>query len=148
MREMIEKLPYYMAYPMPDIDDGRAERLDYDYMRSLYPDTPKRLLPYVEEECDRMEYANSMVYDEYPDRLQLRLMCGRIMKNVEKYEKDMFEEDGQEEGDSCSCSGMKKDWIRDMTEILLYQELYKRRSDRRRGLAGMWSIVGKDKRTG
>ncbi len=59
-----------MAYPVPfSYDDERTERMDIDYLRSMYPDLPKRILPYVEEECDRMEYENSMVYDQYPDKL-------------------------------------------------------------------------------
>ena len=52
---MDQKLPYYMAYPMTlDFEDERAERMDYEYLRSMYPEIPKTILPYVEEECDRM----------------------------------------------------------------------------------------------
>ena len=84
---MNQKLPYYMAYPMPlAYDDERVERMDLEYMKSLYPALAKRILPYIEEECDRMEYGNSVIYDEYPDRLQLRMMCGRIYENVRKNE--------------------------------------------------------------
>lgn len=116
---MNQKLPYYMAYPMPFVfDDERTERMDLEYLKSLYPDIPKRLLPYVEEECDRMEYDNSMVYDEYPDKLQLRLMCARACRNIEKNEKGIYDDD------------MGK--IRDLVEVMMYQELYKRRCDHRR----------------
>ena len=80
---MNSKLPYYMAYPMPlAYDDERMERRDYEYMKSLYPDTAKKVLPYVEEECDRNEYPCSMIYDEYPDRFSLRMMCNRIFDKV------------------------------------------------------------------
>lgn len=49
---MNEKMPYYMAYPMPfSYEDERTERMDLEYLRSMYPDLPKRILPYVEEEC-------------------------------------------------------------------------------------------------
>lgn len=71
-------------------DDERRERRDYEYMKSLYPETAKKILPYVEEECDRMGYQNSMIYDEYPDRLQLMLMCRRIYDNVRKQEKIFY----------------------------------------------------------
>ena len=82
---MENKLPFYMAYPVPLLyNDDRNARRDYDYMKSIYPDTAKRVLPYMEEECDRMEYDGSMMYDEYPDRLQLRLMCRRIYDKAEK----------------------------------------------------------------
>ena len=77
-----------MAYPLPlQYDDERKERRDYEYMKSLYPDVAKRLLPYIEEECDRMEYDNSMMYDEYPDQLQLRLMCRRVYDRMMREEK-------------------------------------------------------------
>ena len=116
---MDQELPYYMVYPMPlAFDDERIERMDFEYMKSLYPDIPKRILPYIEEECDRMEYENSMVYDEYPDKLQLGLMCGRACKNIEKNEKGIDKEEMRN--------------LRDLVEVMLYQELYKRRSDNRR----------------
>ena len=48
---MDNRLPYYMKYPMPQFyDDDRTDRRDYEYMKSVYPDTAKRLIPYVEEE--------------------------------------------------------------------------------------------------
>ena len=91
---MNPKLPYYMAYPMPlAYDDEKIERRDYEYMKSLYPVMAKRVLPYVEEECDRMAYQCSMMYDEYPDKLQLRMMCDRIYDNVRKHEKIFYEAD-------------------------------------------------------
>ena len=74
---MYQKLPYYMAYPIQTEYDEKAERTDLEYMKSLYPDLPKRILPYVEEECDRMEYTGSVMFDVYPDKLQLRIMCNR-----------------------------------------------------------------------
>ena len=117
---MQKKLPYYMVYPMPFVyDDGRREERDIEYMKSLYPDMAKRLLPYVEEECDRMEYQNSMMYDEYPDKLQLRMMCRRVHDNVKKNEW-MLNEDGEAEG------------LRDLLEVLVYEELMRRRRDSRR----------------
>lgn len=111
---MDNRLPYYMTYPMPLIyDDERMNRRDYDYMKSVYPDTAKRLIPFVEEECDRMEYDGSMMYDEYPDKLKLRLMCGRIYDRA----KDGEESPGK--------------WLRDMIEVMAYQELLRRRCEYR-----------------
>lgn len=148
---MDAKMPYYMAYPMPfSYDDERTERMDFEYMKSMYPDTAKRILPYVEEECDRMEYENSMVYDQCPDKLQLRLMCRRVYDNVRKHERMFFgdEEDaglpGLDGGQETGISGTARDRergregrsnspsLRDFIEVMLYQELYKRRCDHRR----------------
>ena len=111
---MENKLPFYMAYPVPMLyDDDRNARRDYDYMKSIYPDAAKRVLPYIEEECDRMEYDGSMMYDEYPDRLQLRLMCRRIYDKAEKEE---------------NAPGT---WLMDLIEVMTYQELCRRRAEHR-----------------
>lgn len=144
---MNERMPYYMAYPVPfSYDDERTERRDIEYLRSMYPDIPKRLLPYVEEECDRMEYENSMVYDQYPDKLQLKLMCRRICDNVGRHERFSFGDFGS--GDcACGCSAdqnaegerrqsgnnnIEAQSLRDLIEVMLYQEIYRRRCDHRR----------------
>lgn len=83
---MDEKLPYYMAYPMPLLyDDERQNQRDYEYMKSVYPGTAKRLIPYIEEECDRLEYTGSVMYDEYPDRLR----CCCFAKNLITQRKKM-----------------------------------------------------------
>ena len=111
---MEKRLPFYMVYPVPMLyDDDRNARRDYDYMKSIYPDTAKRILPYIEEECDRMEYDGSMMYDEYPDRLQLRLMCHRIYNKVEKEEEN------------------PGDWLMELVEVMTYQELCRRRAEHR-----------------
>lgn len=141
---MEQKLPYYMAYPMMlDFEEDRAERMDFEYLRSMYPEIPKKILPYVEEECDRMAYENSMIFDQYPDKLQLRLMCRRICDNVKKHEKMLSAEsltDFFSEGcrDSGRCgdrddrkSGREDSWLRDMVELMLYQELFRRRREHR-----------------
>ena len=111
---MENKLPFYMAYPVPLLyNDDRNARRDYDYMKSIYPDTAKRVLPYMEGECDRMEYDGSMMYDEYPDRLQLRLMCRRI-----------YDKAGEEEENPGA-------WLMDLIEVMTYQELCRRRVEHR-----------------
>ena len=112
---MDNKLPYYMAYPMPLLyDDDKIERRDFEYMKSLYPAAAKRILPFVEDECDRMEYDGSMFYDEYPDQLQLHLMCRRIYDKAAKQEEQAGE------------------WLSDLIKVMAYQELYKRRCDHRK----------------
>ena len=125
VKGMRQKLPYYMAYPMPLLyDDDRIERMDFEYMKSLYPEMPKKLLPYVEEECERMEYANSMMYDEYPDKLQLFLMCQRICKKIQENELEFRNYDEK--------NGKGKFPLQDLVEVMMYQELYKRRCDNRK----------------
>lgn len=123
---MENKLPYYMTYPMPLVyDDERRERMDFEYMKSMYPDAAKKLLPYIEDECDRMEFEGSMIYDEYPDRLQLTLIGKRLLENARK-DKAVLELEAGEKG------GKDGNWLRDLIQVMLYQEVYKRRCDYRK----------------
>ena len=119
-------MPYYMAYPMPmQYDDERMERRDFEYMKSMYPIAVKRLLPYVEEECDRMSYEGSMIYDEYPDQLQIYMMCSRICERVKK---DKVKDDTQMEMQVVHSD----ENLRDLIQLLLFQELFRRRTMHRR----------------
>lgn len=120
------RLPYYMAYPMPlQYDDERVERRDYEYMQSMYPMAVKRILPYVEEECDRMSYEGSMIYDEYPDQLQIYMMCNRVYEKVKKQKlKDDVEMEMQVSDHD--------EWLKNLVQIMLFQELFRRRNNHRR----------------
>jgi len=51
---------------------------DMERIKELYPQDAKRILKLVEEECDKMEYEGSMMFDEYPDRVMLKAICDRI----------------------------------------------------------------------
>ena len=112
---MDQRLPYYMAYPMPlQYDDERMERRDFEYMKSMYPIAVKQILPYVEMECDRMAYAGSVIYDEYPDQLQIRMMCNRVYDKVKKEKED------------------NDDWLKHLVQIMMFQEIHRRRCQYRR----------------
>ncbi len=122
------KLPYYAAYPMPLIyDDERCERRDFEYMKSMYPDAAKKMLPYIEDECDRMEYEGSMMFDEYPDHLQLVLMGKRILGKIKA-------EDALSEAEAAfkKEKDPNGDMLKDLIQVMLYQEIYKRRCDHRK----------------
>ena len=103
----------------------RAIALDFEYMKSMYPDAAKQLLPYIEDECDRVAYEGSVMFDEYPDQLQLHLMGRRVYDRAEKDQ--VIEKLIRSEG-----KGADESWIRDLIQVMLYQEIYKRRSDQRK----------------
>ena len=114
------RLPYYMAYPVPLLyDDDKLEKRDFEYMKRMYPDIAKTVLPYVEEECERMEYEGSMIYDEYPDQIQILMMRNRIYNKV----KELDQEDGESEKDG---------WMKELIQVILFHELHQRRRTRRK----------------
>ena len=134
---MEKYLPFYMVYGMEDYiknvvrwdEDVQLQR-DYDYMKSTYPNMTKRIMPYIEKECDRMEYTGSVMYDEYPDQLQIRLMCRRIMDKIIN-EDTIIKHEGKYS--MKRIPGESRDnWLQELIWVLTWQEILKRRSDYRK----------------
>ena len=132
---MDQKLPYYMAYPTPLLyDDERRERMDFEYMKSMYPDAAKQLLPYIEDECDRVAYEGSVMFDEYPDRVMVQKLCDDIYNKV--YDNTTAEVETEQYRDRRPGGGFppppppppRRDrGGRDLIEILLFDEMFRRR---------------------
>ena len=66
------------------------EEIQLSYWMSLYPEKIKKVQSRVEEACEALEYDSSPMYDEYPDRIFLRKICGEICERL--MEEDGFEE--------------------------------------------------------
>lgn len=114
--EYAGRMPFYLTYPMTNVYQTEKEyERDMELMKELYPRRMRKLLAYVEEECDKMEYEGSMMYDEYPDKLGLRLMCRRIYERAKEDEENPGE------------------WLHDLIEVMAYQELLRRRCEYRNG---------------
>ena len=79
------RMPFYMSYPVQNIYMTEMEyERDMERMKELYPEEAKQIQKLVEEECDQMEYEGSMMFDEYPDRVMLKVICDRIYQNATK----------------------------------------------------------------
>jgi hypothetical protein len=79
----VPKMPVYMSYPMQNLYLTEMEyEKDMDRMKELYPKEVGRIVECVEDECDRMEYEGSLMFDEYPDRLMIEMVVDRIQKKV------------------------------------------------------------------
>ncbi|MBP3542643.1 MAG: hypothetical protein J6J86_00275 [Lachnospiraceae bacterium] len=77
-------MPYFMAYPMMDgMDAEEKNQRDYEYMRQMYPKRLQRIKDIIEDECDKLEYEGSMMFDEYPDRLSLLQLCKKIEEQAQ-----------------------------------------------------------------
>ena len=76
------QVPFYMSYPqniyMTELEYDR----DMERMKELYPEEAKQIQGLVEEECDKLEYEGSMMFDEYPDRVTLKIICDRIYQKA------------------------------------------------------------------
>lgn len=118
-------LPFYMAYPgylRPEQENAILK--DMDYLQQTYPNEVKRYQKKVAEILDKIDYEGSMIYDEYPDRYTINRMAGTIVQILRSEE--------EKQGDN-PTNPEKWEWTRDMIQVLLCNEIYKRRHGGRRG---------------
>ena len=107
-------LPFYMAHPNYFGRDEEARLLrDLEYLQEMYPGDIRRYRRRIAEIMDRTDYEGSMIYDEYPDKYSLVALAKSIFKILEKEEANP---PGEE-----------------MIQVLLFNEVYKRRHGGRRG---------------
>ncbi len=57
---------------------------DLEYLQGLYPGHMKTLHEYVVSACDHLDYKNSPMYDEFPDRLLINQVCDSICSQIQK----------------------------------------------------------------
>lgn len=128
--------PFYMTYPMlmPYENQEEQER-DMEYLISMYPDAAKEIQVLIEEECDKMEYEGSLMFDDRPDKVMLMKICENIHDKVkDSVEEDFFEEEDINDGELFTMQyrpprrgQRRKVGIEDIIEILLFNEMYRRR---------------------
>ena len=144
--QQMRPMPYPPMYPYPDLymSEMETER-DLQYLQQMYPADAKRMQKKVEEELDKLEYEGSMMYDEYPDRVSMLLICDRIEKALarEDAERQAREEADMETDEDMNAMDMRRRGRgdrddprfdrgrRNLLEVLLFNEMHKRRCKRR-----------------
>ena len=112
-------LPFYMAYPGYQRPGGEQNLLqDLEYLQQMYPNEVKRSQRRVAEILDKADYEGAMIYDEYPDRCSLLALTKSICRVLENEEENAPAEE--------------------MVQVLLCNEVYKRRHGGRRGNIYSW----------
>lgn len=125
-------VPYYQLYGYPDafLEEQENER-DMQRLKEMYPEAAKDIMQYVEEECDKMEYEGSLMFDQHPDHI----MLGQIRNGIYDKVKDHYQMPQGEDKDEVFALNKEtrrryppgKNWLGDLIEVLLYQEMYRRR---------------------
>lgn len=111
-------LPFYLTYASPALYSGeRMQEREFALMKSYFPDTALKVQEKVEEECELLDYEGSRLYDEYPDRFMLYHICSQV--------KDEMASDA-------SAQEIPGNFLDDLIEVLVYQEISRRRCRRRR----------------
>lgn len=133
--------------PTPSLQESYEK--DYLFLKGLCPSVVRKIQVQIDEECDKLEYAGSCMFDEFPDKVHLSTIINTIYNKV----KDLDKEDLELQTEELSynpllgspyrpCTGMccppppplsdynlygRPNWLRDLIEILLYNEIIYRR---------------------
>ncbi len=111
-------------YPLYGYDNCEDLDRDLNYLKQLYPNTAKRIQKEIDEECDKLEYDGSVMFDEYPDKVTLEKIIDRVYERV----KDLEEETPQVEINSYFYPPRRRqNLLRDFVTIILLNEIFNRR---------------------
>lgn len=121
-------------------------------MKECYPRTAQKIMPVVEEVCNRMEHAGSRMYDEVPDKYMMQMLSRQIYEHVvqevlpeavqgglwvengkQKKPEDVYIDDEIFAMDSAKKvnRGDAELYLQELIMVLLYHELFTRRCMKR-----------------
>ena len=106
---------------------GNELRSEMDYLRGIYPSAAKRKQVLAEEACDLLEYPGSPMYDEYPDRVLLYKVSADIYDKAVPLEQTEHRRGRRRDRD-----------LMDVIQVLLFDEMHRRRGRRRRCCQRWW----------
>ena len=119
-------------YPIKDTDQMRWAR-DYSYFKTLFPQMSQEILGYVVDECDQLEYEGSVMSDEFPDRVAIEQIVGRIYEKT-SHLKDICTPKMPEADENLDVNAEdyynpqgKDDWLQNLITVILCFEMYYRR---------------------
>lgn len=105
-----------------DIDDR-----DRDYLKRMHPELNQRIQKHIDDECNRMDYDGSPMYDEYPDQETIEQMLDRIYERTVDEMPEVLEETDMERQRI-----PRYRLVRSLAGALLLSELFGRRQRFRR----------------
>ena len=82
------------------VENALAYQKDVEYMKQLLPSSLQVIQAEIDEECDKLEYSGSVMFDEFPDKNHLRMIVDNIMHRLTDSETD-----GEVSGQSLDWDG-------------------------------------------
>lgn len=80
------------------VENALAYNKDVEYMKQLFPSALQVIQSAVDDECDKLEYSGSVMFDEYPDKTHLQMIVDNIMLRLTASDED--DADGEVHGAS------------------------------------------------
>lgn len=113
-------------YLMDRIEPEQMEE-DWLYMKQLYPNIARKLLGYIEDAADRLEYENSVMFDRYPDRIAVEQIVRTIIVTVEENEPALLQKTESEKITEQDADQTWSSCMEEMIQIMLLGEMHHRR---------------------
>lgn len=88
---------------------------DISYLKSIYPDSTKKIMDTIKATCDEYDYEGSCLYDQYPDRIWMEKISNSIYEQIKD---DPVEAQDHRDG---------RDIRRNLIDVLLLNEILCRR---------------------
>lgn len=110
--------PFYLTYSQYDMWNQMNEdkvQEDFDYLQQMYPAQTKKYLSKISEVLNMMDYEGSMIYDQYPDRMQIMETVDTVTNMVKEQDEDVV-------------------LLKELITVLLCYEILKRRHKRNRSM--------------
>ena len=102
-----------------DIDMKESDFISRGYTS----EEAKTILGYVVSYLELVDYEGSIIYDEYPDRIGIYRIVLAILEQI----KQVADKQG------IQLSREKELWTVDMIKLVLYQEIFRRRYEKKNG---------------
>ena len=100
--------------PISGVDKLWELETDNNYLKYLYPKITRQISEFVEDECDKMEYEGSLMFDLFPDKVALQMMAAGISSDFQKENPDAYPD--------------QPELLRNMIEVVLFHEVMYRRN--------------------
>lgn len=131
-------LPFYMTYPLPfTYEEEDTVMRDLEYLQQMYPKTAKKYREVVHETLRIMDYEGSFIYDEFPDRLRLEQITDTIVEKIKSTQKKESPIEAvkktEETFDEAVELSEKWQMVKEIVQLVLFYEIYKRRHEQDRG---------------
>ena len=110
--------PFYETYAARNYFNEEAE-YDRDCCRlqEMYPAEARKVQAQIKDACDKMEYEGSVMFDEYPDKYMIYHLSCKIRESMEP---------------EISTQAIREDFLDELIQVMLCQEISRRRCRRYR----------------
>lgn len=116
-RDYFDRYRYpYFADTMNTMSEEQALQ-DLDYLQQMYPEEVKKYQKKIADILDKIDYRDSLIYDDYPDSIALRQLANQVISGIKQEDNDKDE--------------TKWNYIEDLILVLLFYEIFRRRHRRR-----------------